>query len=829
MKSPLQSFVFTIVLIIGLLSGPTYSAVAAPVLFTPAQSSAEQVIDSAFDYLTSQMNPDGGLRWTDESSSVAVTLRAVLAMSANNLSQDRLVSSDGLHPIDYLAAEGIKWVNQEETENPGFNIARAGQLLTAIAAANANPQQFGEQASNLIYLVNEQYDPTAGVYGSASSDNVTDQIWALLGLAANNFAIPQEAATWLAEAQDEEGRWNDGYGSYLDTTPLAMLAMAATDSYDMESDVWESAITFMWDNQAHDGGWLTEWDTTTNASITSAMLQTISALGDVPMSSNWQVEGGNPYSAVLALQQENGMIGGDYANTYSTTDALLGLSGKPLYQLGDLAQASNAFDYLFASEGSDGGWERVGQTLDVILAIESAGWQADTLQIETNSPLVYLNANLESYVASSPDAIGKAILGVITLGQDPEDFNGLNLPELLMAEYDETTQSFGDPGNTWYQALPILGLSAVGGETPAGAIATLVSLQQEDGGWEYASGFGSWPDSTSLAIQALLAAGVLPKDPIIESAVGYLHDMQLEDGGWGDSSTTAYVIMALNALGESAADWRTAAAGDPLTSLMSYQKANGSFVYTWVNSDDSIMATASAMQALFGDDFIYHLNEADDTNTAALIIDPGEGEAQTACVEFSDDSISGMTLLEESGFEYDIQEGFINSINDVANAEGETNYWSYWTWNGREWAFQNTGASDSIVHPGTVEAWYFTSWEVFPSLPPQTVPVLSTICETGKLLKDYNLEPYLGYSDLYNGYDASVEPAEPTEVPVEPVIEATEETTAEVVATASSQVETPPETTIEDEPLSIVPIIILGVLAVVIIIVVISLSKKNKK
>ena len=92
--------------------------------------------------------------------------------------------------------------------------------------------------------------------------------------------------------------------------------------------------------------------------------------------------------------------------------------------MGDLVQASEAFDFLFAAEGEDGGWDSVGQTLDVILAIEAAGWQPETLQMEAYSPLDYLNANLEAYLENSPDAIGKAILGVIALGEDPTDFNG---------------------------------------------------------------------------------------------------------------------------------------------------------------------------------------------------------------------------------------------------------------------------------------------------------------------------------------------------------------------------------------------------------------------
>ncbi len=828
MKSPVKSFVFTIILILGLLFNPVISATAAPVSAVPAQSTTEQVIESAFDYLSTQMNPDGGIPWFDETSSVAVTLRAVLAMAATDTSQDRLVNAEGLRPIDYLAAEGLSWVNQEETDAPGFSVARAGQLLTAIAAANADPHQFGEPATDLIYLLNQQYDSNTGIYGSATTDNVTDQIWAILGLAANNFPVPMEAAAWLANAQDEEGRWNDGFGSYLDTTPYAMLALAATGEYDIDSDVMVAAIDYMQSNQNHEGGWQSEWDTTTNASTTGAMLQAIAALSDLPMSDNWQLEGGNPNSALLALQQDNGTIGGDYANTYSTTDALLGLSGQPLYMLGDLVQASDAYNYLFASEGSDGGWESVGQTLDVILAVRAAGWQPETLQIETNSPLTYLNANLETYLESGPDAIGKAILGAIAVGENPSDFNGLNLPELLLSQYDETAQAFGDPGNTWNQALPILGLFAVGEEIPAGVVDTLISLQEDDFGWEYSDGFGSWPDTTALAVQALLVSGVDPDDPIIESAVDFFRTTQNEDGGWGDSTTTAYVVMALNALGESMTDWRTTSAGDPLTSLMSYQKANGSFVYSWEYSDDSVMSTASALLALFGEDYILQSDGTAAENTAAIIIDPGEGEAQTACVQFSEDSISGLTLLDSSGFEYDNSEGFIGSINGISNADGETNYWSYWAWNGQEWTFQNSGANDSVVLPGSVEAWHFTSWEVFPSLPPDTLPVLSSICETGELLKDFNVEPNLAYSDLYNDVVSSFVPAEPGEITVEPTVDATEESAGEVEPTVVEQTEAAPDTT-ESETLSVIPFIILGGLAVVILVVVLGNSKKNKK
>ena len=61
--------------------------------------------------------------------------------------------------------------------------------------------------------------------------------------------------------------------------------------------------------------------------------------------------------------------------------------------------------------------------------------------------------------------------------------------------------------------------------------------------------FGSWPDNTALAVQALLAAGETADNTAVQNGLGYLQSMLSSAGGWGDSSTTAYAIMALNALG----------------------------------------------------------------------------------------------------------------------------------------------------------------------------------------------------------------------------------------------------------------------------------------
>jgi hypothetical protein len=179
-----------------------------------------------------------------------------------------------------------------------------------------------------------------------------------------------------------------------------------------------------------------------------------------------------------------------------------------------------------------------------------------------------------------------------------------------------------------------------------------------------------------------------------------------------------------------------------------------------------------------------------------------------------------------------MQEGFFNSIMGISNPEGETNYWSYWSWNGREWVFKETGAGDSTVYPGTIEAWYFTSWEEFPSFPPVFIPDANSICNAS-ILKVYGDQPYLDYNDLYEFVIQEVNP--PLSLEEE---EPAETETAAPAAPEPTKVEevkeTPPQDGLttekeETEPLSNIPLLIIVAVGGVILVVVIFLVIKKQK
>jgi len=745
--------VFIIFSLFALFTLSLPGVVANPIQKHSRQEIPQTHIERAFAYLKTQLNQDGGIRWIEETSSVPATIRTVLALAANHYPQDYLQSPSGKLPSDFLSVSGYDWVNKSDSEAPAFNVARAGQLLTAIAAANNNPRHFGEDPVDYIYEITSRYDLTTGVYGTATVDNVTDQVWAILGLSANHAPIPTEAADWLTDAQDDDGSWNDGFGGFLDMTPLAVMALMASDHDNANQTEIQNAIDFLKNNQQNNGGWQTQWDSTTNANTTGMILQAISAIGENPLDESWLREGSDPLQALLTLLKENGMIGGEYGNAYSTAEALLGLSGQPLYALGYFKRASHAFDYIIEYQGADGGWGAVGQTIDVILALRAAGWDPDSITKNKISPSDYIANNLDSYLENGPDALGKLILGLVASGENPKMFAGKNLVTMLLETYDPNVNAFGDAENTWHQAMAILGLAAADEEIPEGAIDTLKSLQMENGGWEYAAGTGIWPDNTAIAIQALLAANVSRDDPSIQMGLAYINEMQSQDGGWGDSSTTAFVLMALNALGESSSDWNTEKNFSPLPNLLSFQKTNGAFVFSWDYPDDNLMGTTASLLALF--DGSYMVTPPETKSYAALIIDPNQqGKIIKRCVALDENSVSGMTLLDSSGLNVDSEGGFINAIEGFKNPNDGTLYWSYWYWDGREWQFYETGAAQTEVMTGSIQAWYLTSWEEFPSKPPSYGTNLSEICGTA-VLKNYQVQSYLNYGDLFRSQDGN--------------------------------------------------------------------------
>jgi len=280
-----------------------------------------------------------------------------------------------------------------------------------------------------------------------------------------------------------------------------------------------------------------------------------------------------------------------------------------------------ALDYLAAQQQPDGGFTNgfsegsdLGTTCDVVLAIAAAGQDASGWRSsDDRSPLDYLAAQVAAGAVDTVGMKAKVVLALLATGQDPAGFAGHDLLAELEAAYDGETGSYGS--NIFDQALVVLALFNAGRPVPEGAARYLLDNQCTDGAWALFGGTTPGTgdtNTTALAIQALL---VTDHRDEIGTAFAYLHRVQNTDGGFPyqnpsaygtdtDANSTAYVLQALLAAGESLADW-TPAGTDPVGALAAlYDPSSGAFFWQAAYPFPNVLATAQAIPAFQGYTFV---------------------------------------------------------------------------------------------------------------------------------------------------------------------------------------------------------------------------------
>jgi hypothetical protein len=577
------------------------------------------VISDALAYIHTQQKPDGGIASFGPDSDPDSTARAVLAVAAAGRSISWMSTMTGTTMIYYLRDNAISYTHDLTGE---LFPSRAGLLMAAASAANENPTSFG--GMDLITELEGSYQPATGAYSTTAKQGWTSgaasdltQAWAVFGLSSAGRQIPVTATTFLVDSQGVNGSW--GFGD-PDTTALAVVALIGSGHVEPTAQVIQVAHEYFQDIQLPNGGWRPVWDTDPlNADTTGWIMQALVVAGYDPPTESWANIDGNPFSALVSLQKPDGGIGGTYVNAYSTADAIIGLTGQPLFFQGDEIRAWRALSWMNEFQNPDGSWSSLfghpaGATADTVLAYLSAGYDPYSVVASGSitSAMDYLAEHAWDYVAgenSGPDTAGKLALTVQAAGEDAHDFAGVDIVHVLTStHYSPTLGAFGILTNTWHQALGMLGLVSAGENVPISATQTLLGLQQMDGGWKYDLGawsFNSEPDSTGLAMQALLSVGISPSHTSIISATLFLHSSQDESGGWDNSNSTAYAIQGLLAAGEDLhADAWLVNGHSPYNALEAYQKVDGPFIFDfdspWVLPVDDFYATRQALPALLG-------------------------------------------------------------------------------------------------------------------------------------------------------------------------------------------------------------------------------------
>ena len=271
---------------------------------------------------------------------------------------------------------------------------------------------------------------------------------------------------------------------------------------------------------------------------------------------------------------------------------------------------SRALDNLAAHQDRFGGGFSVGQGTDpsytawATLAVTAAGerparWRSgraslrDAIARPLRTPLL--------------GDLARTAVAASAAGLDPRRVGGRNLlREVLTAQAADG--SIGDRPST--TAWGILALRAgglpVGSRSVDRARRALEREQRRDGGWSAdASPLGLDPNTTSVAVQALVAAGRTPgRATSLRRARDFLRRAQSPDGGFpvvvgGESTalTTAWVTVALRALGDhpDRPPWNRG--GGPLALLRRLQLPDGGVRNSRDSQSASVWATSQAALA----------------------------------------------------------------------------------------------------------------------------------------------------------------------------------------------------------------------------------------
>ncbi len=272
--------------------------------------------------------------------------------------------------------------------------------------------------------------------------------------------------------------------------------------------------------------------------------------------------------------------------------------------------ANHALDYMRTLQNADGGFPDFGAdstasaTLDAVLAFEDAGVDVDTVQKGGKSPIDYLVTQAADYAASTPGHAAKLVAVLSIAGEDAHHFAGQDFVATMQSNYDAAAHRYGE--QTLDQALYILAQKSLGKSITDADLSVLKGDEQSAGCWEFAAGFGCDTNSTAIAVQALIAAGVDPTDASLRGALDYFAASQNADGGFpyvapgdSDANSTAVVVQALTAAGQdvdASGRWQKPDGRTPMQALLGLQDSGtGAFTYA---GEDNAYATYQAVPAL---------------------------------------------------------------------------------------------------------------------------------------------------------------------------------------------------------------------------------------
>jgi prenyltransferase beta subunit/F0F1-type ATP synthase membrane subunit c/vacuolar-type H+-ATPase subunit K len=273
------------------------------------------------------------------------------------------------------------------------------------------------------------------------------------------------------------------------------------------------------------------------------------------------------------------------------------------------AQTDQALDksleYIKTQQQADGSFAGLsaGSTADAVFALVAADQDVSAIEKDGNSAIDYINTQGQA-AAQDASLAAKYATALLLAGASTTLADGTDLLQVVEDSYNAESGQYGKDVTGHVYAL--VALNAAGRDVPAQAVEALKGLQREDGGWSFDGTSDSDTNTTSVAVQALKAAG--DNSDVLGKAVEFYRAQQNDDGGFpysqssefgtdSDANSTALTIQALLAAGEDVEDW---AKGDntPLERLLAFQNESGAFRYNDATPEDNPFATYQAVPAV---------------------------------------------------------------------------------------------------------------------------------------------------------------------------------------------------------------------------------------
>jgi len=298
---------------------------------TPSFEQQEH-IDSAINWLvTNNQNPDGGYGIDFDSgnpaSNVSSTLDAILAIASADYNLEEHALFQESSPIGYLNDNRVELTAFAEGAG-GSN----GKVVLALAKANQDPRSFGGE--DWVSMLTKQY-MTSGEYNTADAFN---QSLAVLALKIVDEPVPEQAISWLIGKQADDGSWDDGFGTAMnsDATAMAIMALVSSGSA-VDQEPVAKAIQFLRSTQLATGGWEYGPGFGENANSTALVIQALSAVGDdfSSQESSWVVNDLSPMDVLLSWQGSSGAFQADFGqgpfdDFFATVQSIPALTGHSL-------------------------------------------------------------------------------------------------------------------------------------------------------------------------------------------------------------------------------------------------------------------------------------------------------------------------------------------------------------------------------------------------------------------------------------------------------------------------------------------------------------------